>query len=107
MSNENCDWKSKAFLKRNNINEFILNQTYKFYCRRTDKIGTPGGQVGNTKNIYQQSYVDFRGFATAKAFEVEDYMEQVEMWFRMYEMLHGTVKRKIYIATDEVKVGNL
>ena len=42
-----------------------------------------------------------------KAFEVEDYMEQVEMWFRMYEMSHGKVKRKIYIATDEVKVGNL
>ena len=40
---ENCDWKSKAFLKRNNVNEFISNQSYKLYCRRTDKIGTPGG----------------------------------------------------------------
>jgi len=57
------------------------------HVRRTDKIGTPGG-----------------GFATAKAFEVEDYMEQVEMWFRMYEMSHGKVKRKIYIATDEAKI---
>ena len=39
-----------------------------------------------------------------EAFQVEDYMEQVELWFRKYEMSHPQVPRKIYLATDEPAV---
>ena len=41
---------------------------------------------------------------SSKAFQVEEYMEKVEMWFRKYEMSHNKTKRQIYLATDEVKV---
>jgi hypothetical protein len=36
--------------------------------------------------------------------ELEEYMEEVELWFRKYEMSHPRVRRKIYLATDEPKV---
>ena len=31
-------------------------------------------------------------------------MEQVELWFRKYEMLHEPVRRRIFLATDEPQV---
>ena len=45
-----------------------------------------------------------RGFATSRVYELEEYMEQVEMWFRKYEMTHQKTKRQIYLATDEPQV---
>ena len=45
-----------------------------------------------------------RGFATSQLFEIEEYMEKVEMWFRRYEMSHNRTKRQIYLATDEPQV---
>ena len=39
-------------------------------------------------------------------YELEEYMEQVEMWFRKYEMSHQKTKRQIYLATDEPEVSN-
>ena len=51
--------------------------------RRTDKIGTDG-----------QLHI------------IEEYMEQVEVWFRQYEIFHPgpPTRRRIYLATDEPKV---
>ena len=41
---------------------------------------------------------------TSLAFKVEEYMEEVERWFRVYEMSHNKTKRQIYLATDDAKV---
>eukprot|EP00092_Neocalanus_flemingeri_P056917 GFUD01067532.1.p1 GENE.GFUD01067532.1~~GFUD01067532.1.p1 ORF type:complete len:447 (-),score=71.32 GFUD01067532.1:21-1361(-) len=40
----------------------------------------------------------------AKYHSIEEYMVQVELWFRKYEMSHSPVRRKIYLMTDEPKV---
>ena len=41
------------------------------------------------------------------AFKLEDYMEQVEKWFRKYEMYNNKTKRQIYLATDDAEVVRL
>ena len=41
------------------------------------------------------------------AFKLEDYMEQVEKWFREYEMYNNKTKRQIYLATDDAEVVRL
>ena len=41
------------------------------------------------------------------AFKLEDYMEQVEMWFEKYEISHNKTRRQIYLATDDEKVVRL
>ena len=46
----------------------------------------------------------YRGFDRFQMFEIEEYMEKVEMWFREYEMSHNRTKRQIYLATDEPQV---
>jgi len=56
------------------------------HIRRTEKHGTTGG-----------------GFIAAQNHEVEEYMDEVEMWFQVYEMTHGKVERKVYLATDTAK----
>ena len=53
--------------------------------------------------VYQLNLTSLRG-TFSKAFQVEEYMEKVEMWFRKYEMSHNKTKRQLYLATDEVKV---
>jgi len=58
------------------------------HIRRTDKIGTPGGGT------------------MSKEFQVEVYMQEVEGWFKQYEMSHNKTKRQIYLATDEPEVLN-
>ena len=40
----------------------------------------------------------------AEAHPIEEYMEQVELWFRKYEVLHEPVRRRIFLATDEPQV---
>ena len=51
--------------------------------RRTDKVGDETNAVLH---------------------EIEEYMDEVELWFRNYEMSHPPVRRKIYLATDEAQV---
>jgi len=36
--------------------------------------------------------------------EIEEYMEQVELWFIKYEMSHPPTKRRIYLASDDPQV---
>ena len=38
---------------------------------------------------------------------MEEYMEEAERWFRVYEMSHNKTKRQIYLATDDAKVVEL
>ena len=38
------------------------------------------------------------------AHELEEYMEQVELWFKKFEIKNPQTKRRIYLATDEPQV---
>ena len=68
--------------------------------RRTDKIGTFGGWVWYNPLLIILIFIT-RGFATSQLFEIEEYMEKVEMWFRRYEMSHNSTKRQIYLSHTE------
>jgi hypothetical protein len=35
---------------------------------------------------------------------IEEYMEEVELWFNKYEMSHPATRRRIYLASDEPQV---
>ena len=39
-----------------------------------------------------------------RGFELEEYMEHVELWFTKFEMENPPTKRRIYLATDDPKV---
>ena len=40
----------------------------------------------------------------SRKLQVEEYMQEVERWFKQYEMSHNKTKRQIYLATDEPEV---
>ena len=60
---------------------FCLALQYSF-IRRGNKIDQPG----------------------AEYHEVEEYIEQAELWFKRYERSHQNISRRVYLASDDPKV---
>ena len=44
------------------------------------------------------------GNENAVSHTIEEYMEEVELWFNKYEMSHPATRRRIYLASDEPQV---
>ena len=53
-------------------------------------------------NIFRRS--DKIALNEAGFHKIEEYMEQVELWFIKYEMSHPPTKRRIYLASDDPQV---
>lgn len=74
------------FLKKTTFSNLLFKNTYHFlfriHVRRTDKVGTE-----------------------AKYHKLEEYMEHAEEYFQSIELVSlKSVKRRVYIATDEPSV---